>query len=231
MHKKLLLALAAGASGLLLCASSAKADAILTLIAGTASTSVSVGPVPVGQTLILSGTLDGWSAQTQVDDSSGGSAGSPDIAVTSNDTGGAGASTLYVFFSESGYTYNGGVELSLAQAATTATVSFSAYDGNGNTPFTTTAAGGGGPSSLPSGPVGGTLNLSGTGIKEGPGSITVASPYALTTELVVSPVSQNTKVAVGADLAAVPDGGMTLALLGGVVVSLSVLRSRSRRKA
>jgi hypothetical protein len=224
MNKKTLTATLAAAAALLVSAPLARANAVLTVISG--SSSVSVPDLGTGAASTTQVSFAGWNIT--VDSGIGydvsGTASLPQMDVSTQDHGSGSAGTLYVIWSQTGYTFIGPVDATISQTVSVsegAAITYNTYATTGGILVPTDV--GGVATGLPATPLT-TQVLTSTA-----GTVTAAfgndpGDPTLTQELIIS----GTTLGVSADahLDGVPDGGLTVALLGGVLVGFAGIRSR-----
>jgi len=221
MKKNILAVTLTAAAALVVSAPSVRADAVLTVISGSASTSVTAvdGAASVSVT-----SFNGWNVviESALGFNSEGSASLPSMDVSTTDSGGASAGILDVIFSQQGYTFDGSVTAAISQTIDThhgTTIAYTTY-ADGSDALSTTA------------PPAGTLltsQLSTTGTPDPANqdaTISLTGPYTLNQYLVISPTTKGVSSDASLDGIGVPDGGLTVALLGSLMLGFAGIRAR-----
>jgi hypothetical protein len=196
---------------------SAMANAKLEIISGTHSATVTANALGVAT---FTGNVGSW-ALTLTSGTTFPTLGSP--AVPTLDIAslvGSGTAPLEILFSDDGYTHAGvaALQLHLNVANNLQSVMLALFaDANGDLLDTT-------------GTAVATASLAGSGSVAAHGLITRTGPYALTEEILITPVLHKKASIVSLDgTVTVPDGGLTLASLGSLFVVLGGVSRRFRK--
>lgn len=223
MNKKLILASLVATGALLVSASSARANAVLTLLAGISSTSITLPNNTAGGFTTIA--FDGWTVTSDTGDNTGGTLSSPFLNVSSQSQGGSSPQALEVIWSQTDYTFNGTLEASLTQVFGQG-VTMNTFENTANVAATG--------SLYPVTPAGTLLTTQIIG--PGPGQAAAnmfatvsGSPYALTEELLISATTAQASVQGNLFVPfvpTVPDSGLTLTMLGACFLGVAGLRSK-----
>jgi len=244
MNKKLIAISLGAVAALVVSAPKAHANAELELISGSTISTVVVSDAVAATTgASFNGSVGGWNINITTGITDGKAPAAPYVNLNSISTSTAGTTAgLEIVWSAQGFTLSPGSALSTlsgtsqqgsGSAAGAAITLDTYYAGNNALDLGNTAnnslSGGTLMSSLTSTP--GAAGLLPT--RTGTDGIPSVGNYSLTAEMIIPALGSGTEqhVDVNGTISVVPDGGMTLTMLGSALVGLTGIRSRFSRKS
>lgn len=216
MKLKLLLTTVSAAAGLLLSAPLVRADATLTLISGGTTTSVSA----VSGVAMFNGAVGSWTLNVDTGLGAGAIGPQPKLDLSFDAIGSAGAMPLYIIWSQNNNSPAGGMEGTIGGTLDSGlSVTFDNYYNTNNAVVATLAGLGtflAGPPTFTGSPFSASSS----------GTIVASGQYDLSEVIEVQDGVSGGQTSGDANLHVLPDGGLTLAMLGCGLVGLAGLRAR-----